>query len=681
MHAQARTDRFTPCTDRRYRSSQVVSCHLLLEYRLDKSSASSSNVYSSECLSLQPPLLSSAYKIDASYINDETWLEYSKAKDATFCFACYFKTDSFDNHVGNHMSAHNNAMRDLDNFKKQKSSIIFSLDNQSAIIKSAYQTRLEASIKTARFLLRQGLSFRGHDEKETSLNKGNFIELLKLIAEHDEKIAKVVFDNAPQHCILTSPKIQKDIVNACATETTKKIVEELDEGRERFVGIMHVGDTTSLALKEAISQLLMKYSLTFSRVRGQGCDGASNMKGSINRLKTLILNESSSAYYVHCFAHQLQLILVAVTKKNHDCGWLFKTLTKLLNLVGISPKRKEILRERQAEHVLKELDLREIKSGSGLNQELGLSRTGDTRWHSHFKTILNVLTLYPTILDVIDIIGESSCGVDNVKAESLSYAMRRFDFIFVAQLMVNIFGVTNELNLAILVDVTNGSLQRMRDNGWDSHMKKVNGFCSKYDIDIPSMDDLYVIPGRHRRVEVFLSLIDQILHEFENRFDEVSKELLVCMTFFSPQDRFASFDTKKLLRLAKFFPSEFSEKELLFFEYQLDTFKYDLQEGERFWNLKSLNELSMKLVETMKHLTHSKVYLLLKIVLVLPVATATVERIFSAMTFIKNRFHNSMADQWLNDYLITFMERDVFLNVTVDEIVSEFKSMKTRRIV
>ncbi|KAK9671927.1 hypothetical protein RND81_12G064300, partial [Saponaria officinalis] len=585
--------------------------------------------------------------------NHESWLEYSTEKDAAFCFACYLfkrdnvvggdafvskgyktwsKTDSFDKHVGNHMSAHNNAMRDLDNFKKHESSIVSSLDNQSTITKTAYQTRLEASIKTIRFLLRQGMPFRGQDEKETSLNRENFVELIKLFAQHDEKISEVVLNNAPQHCILTSPKIQKDIVNACATETTKKSVKELNDGffgiladesadiadkeqmtlclryvdkkgrgvlKERFFGIMHVGDTTSLTLKEAISQLLMKYSLTFSRVRGQGYDGASNMQGSINGLKTLILNESSSVYYVHCFAHQLQLILVA-------------TLTNLLNLVESLPKHD-------------------------------------------FKCAY----FDPTILDVNDTIEGFSSGVDNVKAESLSYAMRRFDFVFIAQLMVTIFGVTNKLNLTLqrkeqdivnamrLVDVTNGSLQRMRDSGWDSRMEKVSAFCSKYDIDIPSMGDLYVILRRHGcghrevtnlhhfRVEVFLSLIDQVLHEFKNRFDEVSKKLLVCMASFNPQNKFASFDIKKLLRLAKFYPSD-----------------------ERFWNLKSLNELSMKLVETRKRLTHSKVYLLLKLVLVLPVATATLERTFSAMTFVKNRLRN-----------ITFVERDVFLNVTDEEIV------------
>ena len=69
------------------------------------------------------------------------------------------------------------------------------------------------------------------------------------------------------------------------------------------------------------------------------------MRGAIGGLKTLMLNESPSAYYIHCFAHQIQLTLVAVTSKNDDFAWLFETLNGLLNLVGASCKRKEIIRD------------------------------------------------------------------------------------------------------------------------------------------------------------------------------------------------------------------------------------------------------------------------------------------------------------------------------------------------
>ena len=38
---------------------------------------------------------------------------------------------------------------------------------------------------------------------------------------------------------------------------------------------------------------------------------------------------------------------------------------------------------------------------------------------------------------------------------------------------------------------------------------------------------------------------------------------------------------------------------------------------------------------------------------------ATVERSFSAMKYIKNELRNGMGDQWMNDYLVVYIERDV----------------------
>ena len=172
---------------------------------------------------------------------------------------------------------------------------------------------------------------------------------------------------------------------------------------ERFLGLVHVPNTTSLTLKHAIESLLMEHSLSLSRVRGQGYDGASNMSGAIRGLKTLIMDENNSSYYIHCFAHQLQLTLVAVAKKNNDCNWLFADVLPLfLSFVGGSPKRKECLREKQKARVVDALSLGELEMGTGLNQQLCLSRPGDTCWGSHFKTIISVLNLYILILESLD---------------------------------------------------------------------------------------------------------------------------------------------------------------------------------------------------------------------------------------------------------------------------------------
>ncbi|XP_048494663.1 uncharacterized protein LOC125494861 [Beta vulgaris subsp. vulgaris] len=169
------------------------------------------------------------------------------------------------------------------------------------------------------------------------------------------------------------------------------------------------------------------------------------MKGEINGLKTLIMDDTPNAYYVHCFAHQLQLTLVSVAKKNNECGWLFDTLGTLLNVVGNSCKRREMIRDIQAQNVARSLEICELETGSGLNQELGLKRPGDTRWGSHYKTLQNVMNLFPTLVDVLVMIGKNGSNADGkAKAQGVVLFLEPFDFVFMAQLMSTIFGYTNE---------------------------------------------------------------------------------------------------------------------------------------------------------------------------------------------------------------------------------------------
>ena len=95
-----------------------------------------------------------------------------------------------------------------------------------------------------------------------------------------------------------------------------RYVNKRGEIIERFLGLVLVRETSAKCLKEAIKSLFAKYGLSLSILRGQGYDGASNMRDEFNGLKSLILRENPSALYVHCFAHQLQLVIVSVCKTN-----------------------------------------------------------------------------------------------------------------------------------------------------------------------------------------------------------------------------------------------------------------------------------------------------------------------------------------------------------------------------
>ena len=88
----------------------------------------------------------------------------------------------------------------------------------------------------------------------------------------------------------------------------------------------------------------------------------------------------------------------------------------------------------------------------------------------------------------------------------------------------------------------------------------------------------------------------------------------------------------------------------------------------------------LQLVETNKIERHAVVYRLLKLVVVLLVSTASVERVFSVMNFVKNKLRNKIGDQYLNDCLVTFIEREFFLQVKDKDIINRFQTMKNRRI-
>jgi hypothetical protein len=72
-------------------------------------------------------------------------------------------------------------------------------------------------------------------------------------------------------------------------------------------------------------------------------------------------------------------------------------------------------------------------------------------------------------------------------------------------------------------------------------------------------------------------------------------------------------------------------------------------------------------VETQKHDLYGRVFLILKLALILPVATATVERVFSGLNLVKNQTRNGMRDELLNDCLVTFIEREIFYNISEDD--------------
>ncbi|XP_022680052.1 zinc finger MYM-type protein 1-like [Setaria italica] len=223
------------------------------------------------------------------------------------------------------------------------------------------------------------------------------MEMLEWYRKKDPKAALVTGENAPGNNQMSSPMVQKDLARACAEETSELIKSEIgdrcfavlvDEARdasikeqmavvvrfvndkgsviERFLGIEHVADTTSTSLKEALDTMLRRYGLSISKIRGQGYDGASNMRGQFHGLQRLVLNENPYAFYIHCFAHQLQLVVVSVAKCCGSTFDFFNYVTSIVNVVSASCKRKDQLLQSHHDKLVEQIE--DVgTSGSGVN--------------------------------------------------------------------------------------------------------------------------------------------------------------------------------------------------------------------------------------------------------------------------------------------------------------------------
>ena len=75
------------------------------------------------------------------------------------------------------------------------------------------------------------------------------------------------------------------------------------------------------------------------------------------------------------------------------------------------------------------------------------------------------------------------------------------------------------------------------------------------------------------------------------------------------------------------------------------------------------------MVEMKNDVLYPLFYMLVASTLILQVVTATVERKFSIMNIIKNWLHNWIGNQWINDYLVTYIDKDMFKTIECEEIM------------
>ncbi|CAM8953294.1 unnamed protein product [Rhodiola kirilowii] len=390
------------------------------------------------------------------------WLEYSIAKDKAYCFPCFLfdsypsrhpqftengfhgwknmmcKSSGIITHVGGINSIHSSSMYKWENLRNPSKHIERVMSTFSSQEVADNRLRLTASIEVVKLLARQGCSFRGNDESIDSLNSGNFDAVLDLVKRLNEDYQKVL-DNAPKNATYRSPTTQKQIANILGNKVRAKIREEVGDSkfcilvdealnvankeqmaiilrfvdskgliRERLFKVINVVDTCSLTLKDHISRVLAEYDLTVEDIRGQGYDGASNMRA----------------------------------KGVPDVWQFFSTLVTIVNFIDSSAKRHGMLKAYREAEILDLVVVGSIETGSGMNQAFTLQRHGATRWGSHFRSISSLIKLFEATRATVDDLYEN--GLDKVKGEAkgIGEALIKFDFVYCLLIMHEVMKIT-----------------------------------------------------------------------------------------------------------------------------------------------------------------------------------------------------------------------------------------------
>ncbi|XP_031274927.1 uncharacterized protein LOC116133354 [Pistacia vera] len=249
------------------------------------------------------------------------------------------------------------------------------------------------------------------------------------------------------------------------------------------------------------------------------------------------------------------------------------------------------------------------------------------------------------------------------------------------------------LNAIQFVQISKRRLHKMRneDTCFDILLKKASDMCKDNDIPIlENMEDNFartkqgiapITNKHHFKVELMYTILDDIQEELNNRFDEVNMRLLQCMSSLDLGNSFIAFNKDRLLEFAKFYPTNFPQHDIWLLDDKLENYYEDVNTNANFTHVKGIADLAKKMVEFKKDVAYNKVFLLIKLALVLPVAIATIEGVFSAMNLVKNSLRNRMGDDWMNNCLVVYIEKEVFATIENGDIIEHFQNISKQKIV
>lgn len=676
------------------------------------------------------------------------WLEYSQEKDAAYCYPCRLFTSEHsrqwetftrngfndwkhalgkDGIISGHdqCKIHKGAMvawQQYVNNKAKGTSIADRLNEARSQLVTNNRHYLRTILEVLLLCSQQEIALRGHDESVKSLNRGNFIEILKLISIHDEVVKDRILCG-PKNAVYTSPVIQNELLQIMSDMVQSFICSKIQEAgsfsilvdeskdcskkeqltlvlrcidpeeaatHEYFLTFVEATSLDAEGLTKYIVDTLNKHQLDLTCIVSQGYDGASVMSGHCTGVQTRLKEFAPHAVYIHCHAHILNLVLVDSVKAIPEATQFFALLESLYVFMSTTKAHAVFLQKQRDLHPEKQT--RELK------------RLSDTRWACRHAAVNSICYTFDAILETLGEIAEDSDGIKSTQANGLRLQVKSFKFILCLIIFDKVLSITKglsdvlqstSLDLAKAADLVAGTIETLEDLRTDSYWESlfsyaesvarvhgidVTGPCSSRRRRPPShLNDVILLEstGAHEplttnegfKVGLFFPILDAFLMELNQRFTEKNVELMKAIRACSPQcDHFLEPVHLKPL---------------------IDNYKLDCESLEMESTLAKRTLASKKMentVDVFKELSPLKeafptLLRLLQIALTICVSSASCERSFSALKRIKTYLRSTMLEERLVSLAVLSIEREIAQNLNLEDVIDRFCTKdKNRRI-
>lgn len=320
-------------------------------------------------------------------------------------------------------------------------------------------------VKSVKYLLRQGLPFRGHND-----NEGNFQQLLQMQSQHDPALRSWLqrttnftshecieeIQNIYSHSVIRSiiESVKHSGIFAIVADGTQDItsneqlsvciryVDEQLQVHENFVGFHeHDTVTTGRAIAAAIKDIILRLGLDATNIRAQTYDGAANMDGAYNGCQAVIREDYPLALPFRCGGHITHL----VAQYAAECDPLIRDCLQWVKDLGKLYKRST-----KYHRIFDSIVADSKYDNEGEVCDISPSRIRPlcpTRWLSRHPAVTSVTKQYELVLQSLEEMSDNSGpGETATKARSLHEKFSKGSTFLGLHIAMSITGPLHELN-------------------------------------------------------------------------------------------------------------------------------------------------------------------------------------------------------------------------------------------